>query len=55
MSQFLIILLRILVPLLTAALVMLAFNTFFIALLLVLLLKLSITSGALSRALLEKF
>ena len=55
MSQFLILLLRFLVPLLTAALVMLAFNTFFIDLLLVLLLKLSITFGALSRALLERF
>ena len=50
MSQFLILVLRFPVPLLTAALVMLALNTFFIDLLLVLLLKLSIMFGALSRA-----
>ena len=55
MSQFLIVLLRFLVPFLTAALVMFVFNTFFIALLLVLLLKPSIKSGALSRALLVSF
>ena len=51
MYQFLTLLLRFVVPLLTAALVMLAFNV----LSLVLLLKLSITSGALSTALLARF